>query len=590
MKDKKADILQLAEKWKSNWEPAKKIWSPFVKLREPIWCMSSSAAASEGLRGSFAMIRLSDHRIVIDLEKVHAMGIADHSLQVLAHETGHHVYTPANLHDNASLLSRISWALADIPDRAPFVANLYADLLINDMLQRSKQLDMVAVYQQVNKNISFSSLWLMLMRTYEYLWKLKRGTLATDQTLHSAKTDADASLTASLIRSYSKNWQDGAGRFTAMLYPYLMKEADFEKSRKGIVVLLDAETAGKSGGLLRGFAALDPAAMEGAVDPRAETLEDGGDESGKKDLGGLASLGLRKSHSGGEGPQQRYLEPGIYVDLLRQVNPNINEQELINNYYKEVALPHLISFPLEESENPSLYIPEGSEQWEIGDSPEEIDWLESAISSAVILPGYTTQKRLYGPDDSEKSKQKPLDVYVGIDCSGSMGNPKVRFSWPVLAATIIGLSALRAGANVMGCLSGEPGGFLETKGFISSEKELLTVLTSYLGTGYAYGVPRLKTPFGKAGKSRSHIVVVTDDDIFSMLDAEKTEPETNWQIMEEALKNAGGSGTLVLHSRPEWHQDKVSRLKGMGWNIFYVTNEPQLLDFATEFSKLNYQK
>src|SRR3954451_9672815 len=108
--------------WKENWPQARSVWSPFVKLREPIWCLTSKEAANEGLTGSFAMIRLNDHRIVIDIDKVNTYGVADFSMQVLAHEIGHHVYSPANLHDNATLLARIRWGLADIEDRAPFVA------------------------------------------------------------------------------------------------------------------------------------------------------------------------------------------------------------------------------------------------------------------------------------------------------------------------------------------------------------------------------------------------------------------------------------------------------------------------------------
>ena len=221
---------------------------------------------------------------------------------------------------------------------------------------------------------------------------------------------------------------------------------------------------------------------------------------------------------------------------------------------------------------------------------DEIDWIETTINAPIIVPGFNTLKRLYGPDESESDLKKPLDVYLGLDCSGSMGNPRIRFSWPVLAATIIGLSALRAGAKVMGCLSGEPGSFMETDGFVTSEKDLLTLLTSYLGTGYAYGIPRLEKPFGQERRSKSHVIIVTDQDLFSMLAAKK-EPgeESNWVIIEKALKNAGGIGTLVLHLHPGSHKSEIAQLEAMGWHVYYVTNEEQLLKFSSEFSKNNYQ-
>lgn len=577
-----ASILEpLKEKWRNQWQEAKRTWGLFVKLQEPIWCNYTVDARKEGLEGSFAMIRLTDHRIVIDLEEVLRSGVENYPLEILAHEIGHHIYTPANLRDNAIAMGRIRWGLADIENRAPFVANIYEDMLINDKLHRFKQLNMAAVYAQVNKDIQYSEVWILIMRSFEYLWKLSRGTLAGDPKRHAQKMDADASLIASLIRSYSKHWIDGAGRFAALLYPYLLEDEKYNKARKLLVRLLDAETAGKDAGIISGLTELDLEAILGAIDPRLESMQ-----SGK---GGKNSQGIGRKEAGGVGPRQRYLMPGIYIDLQRQVNPNANEQQLLNNYYREIALPHLIDFPREEVTTASLTVPEGVDTWEISEPMEEIDWLETVIASPQLIPGFNTKKRMYGPDDEEAKSAEPLDVYIGIDCSGSMMNPKINFSWPVLAATIIGLSALRAGAKVMACLSGEPGSYLETDGFLKTESSILTVLTSYLGTGYSFGVPRLNKPFDKPVKIKSHIVLVTDDDIFSMLSADTAGKESNWIVIERALKNAGGTGTIVLHSTPQWHKEEVKQLEQMGWRIFYVTNEEELLNFATHFSKTNYQ-
>ena len=192
----------------------------------------------------------------------------------------------------------------------------------------------------------------------------------------------------------------------------------------------------------------------------------------------------------------------------------------IRSYY-EIALPYLIDFPMEIKEKRSKNLPEGLDVWDIGDSADEIDWIQSAIYSPHIIPGVSTLKRVYGYSDDDEETEAPLDVYIGIDCSGSMGNPAVRFSWPVLAATIVALSALRSGAKVFGCLSGEPGSYLQSERYETAEREVLSVLTSYLGTGYAYGVARLKDVFEQKKKDQSHIIIVSDDDIFSMLDAKR---------------------------------------------------------------------
>lgn len=575
----------MLERWRAVWPQARSVWSAFIKLREPHWCLSSEEAEKEGLTKSFAMIRLTDHRIVIDIEKVVTFGVGDYAIQVLAHEIGHHIYTPANLRDNAVLIGRIRWGLADMNKKAAFVANIYEDFIINDILHRSKNLDMAVVYQQLNKDVSFSSLWTLIMRTYEYLWKLKRGTLATELSFHTNKIDADASLMASLIRSYAKRWIDGGGRFASLIYPYLVEEKDYQTGKRSLEVHLDTEHAGENGDIISGLAEIDLEAIEGAVDPREEATRT--TKSNEEKLAS-AMRSNEKTITGGAGPQDRYLGPGQYVDLCRQTDPNAKEQELIIQYYREIALPHLVAFPVDIIATAGMSTPEGTDVWDTGDPLEEIDWLESAIASPQIFPGYSTRKRVYGEDEDDNKRKKPLDVYIGIDCSGSMVNPKVNFSWPVLAATVIGLSALRAGAKVMGCLSGEPGSFLETKSFVTKEKDLLTVLTSYLGTGYAFGIPRLKTPFQHVHPKGSHVVVVTDGDIFSMLDAKGG--EDHWKIVEYALENAGGTGTIVLHSHPNWQLPHVVRLQKIGWHIHYVTDEASLLDFASEFSKKNYHK
>ncbi|MBN1185557.1 MAG: hypothetical protein JXB49_24940 [Bacteroidales bacterium] len=569
------------KKWREDWPKAREVWSPYLKLREPQFCNTYKDAVKEGLVSSFAMIRLVDHRIVVDVEKLVREGVEDFSIEILSHEIGHHIYAPANLYDSARLLTKMRWALADIEDRAPMAANIYTDLLINDMLQRSKQLNIAGVFQKLDAKANPSLLFTFYLRIYEYLWRMDRGSLATATDLHSPRIDADASLAASLIRSYSKNWLDGGGRFAALLYPYLWEAEEYKKGRKSILIHLDAENAGEGGGIISGLAEIDPEDYEGAIDPRGETGNDGSKKAA------VSGLGIKENK--GEGPKQRYLNPGVYIDLYKQVNPKVDEQELINNYYREIALPYLVDFPLEATNPLSMTQLEGTESWDISDPVEEIDWIETAVNSPNIFPGYNTVKRTYGQEEDDAEKSKPLDVYIGIDCSGSMGNPRVNFSWPVLAATIIGLSALRAGAKVMGCLSGEPGSFMETDGFTFSDKEVLTVLTSYLGTGYAYGVPRLNTPFGELYKRGSHVIVVSDDDLFSMLDAKDKNQPSNWSVIEKALQNAGGVGTLVLHSKGEWRPNEQKRLRDMGWNIYFVTNEEELLYFATEFSKDHYR-
>ena len=57
-----------------------------------------------------------------------------------------------------------------------------------------------------------------------------------------------------------------------------------------------------------------------------------------------------------------------------------------------------------------------------------------------------------------------------------------------------------------------------------------------------------------------------------MLDAKTDNGDNNWETIEMALKNAGGIGTLVLHSNSNWHQQEVKRLEAMGWHVYRITS------------------
>ena len=169
----------LHDQWVAAWPLALAAWSRHIQLRSPTLCVESKSAAQEGLTESFAMIRLQDQSVVIDLKKVQQRGLQGYAVEVLAHEIGHHVLAPANLTDHARSLAIIRKALPTLEAHAPMVANLYTDLLINDRLQRSAELRLSEVFKKLApaEGESESSLWTLYLRMYELLWSLPRGEL-----------------------------------------------------------------------------------------------------------------------------------------------------------------------------------------------------------------------------------------------------------------------------------------------------------------------------------------------------------------------------------------------------------------------------
>lgn len=570
MNKNQTEMEKLREQWRQKWPEALALWSKYTRLSEPRYCLSEQEEISESLVGSFAMIRLTDQGVVISLKQVLEFGLGDFPLEIMAHEIGHHVYCPADLGDQGRMLARIRRALPTKEALAPFISNLYSDLLINDRLQRNSSLQMSEVYRTLGHK-SQDRMWTFYMRIYEVLWGLGKGSLASGDI--DKAIEADAFLAAKLIRSFAKDWLRGAGRFAAVCFRYLLPD-DGKELQELLRGMWDMKEPG-DGGFPDGLAEVD-----------LEEEEEGDDEF--PIFGSNDSLG-RPSSSSEEKKPKRRRSIIDYKSLVRSLGVKLDDRTLTKKYYRELALPYLVPFPMDFKSNSMEPMPEGLEPWDIGDSVADLDWLESQFRSPHLIPGYTTVQRNYGQSPGEEINRKPLDLYIGIDCSGSMPNPQQQLSYPVLAGTILALSALRVGAKIKLVLSGEPGTFHATDGFISDENEILQVLTGYLGTGTYFDIHRLRETFLAKDQrlKSSHIVVISDIDIFTALDKEDG-GVSGWSVAKASAERAGGGATYVLHMPEDYYHNGVERMRQDHWNVFPVLTQEDLVEFARKFSKTHY--
>ena len=569
-------LEKLQREWEAHWEGALQAWSRFTKLSAPRWCFTARDERREKLSGSFAMIRFVDHAVVISLRQVREAGLESYGREILAHEVGHHVYAPGDLNDHAQLLARLRRTLPTREGFAGFVANLYTDLLVNDRLQRSAGLDMAGVYRALRKleDARPDRLWALYLGIYERLWGLSRGDLVDAH--GDARLLADADLGARVIRAYSMDWLRGAGRFGALLLPYLLEQAPAPAAN----VWLDTASAADGCDIPDGLAGIDDDEQDGAIHP-AEDPE----LSGLGPLGpDAASPGEGRAPLGGE--KNGYREPSSYVDLMKALGVKASQKDLVVRYYRECALPHLVPFPVRVAHQAADPLPEGLEPWDAGSPVSQIDWRATLIHSPVVIPGFTTLERTYGATEGGEPRRTLVDLYVGIDCSGSMRNPAADLSYPVLAGAVVALSALRSGARVMACLSGEPGKYTQTEGFVRDEQAVLGVMTGYLGTGYSFGVERLRATFLNAPPLRgpAHVLLVSDSDLFHMLE----EVRGGWEIAKEAAARAGGGATAVLQLDPAGWSGQVTRLAAAGWTVHAVRTMEELVAFARAFARARY--
>jgi hypothetical protein len=139
-------LEQLRDSWREQWPQALSLWSTYARLTEPRWCLTHKEAKQEHLTMSFAMIRLTDHAVVLNLQDIAERGLQAFPVEIMAHEIGHHIYCPGDLTDQGRLLARVRRGLPGVEESAPMIANLYADLFINDRLQRSHGLNLDRIY------------------------------------------------------------------------------------------------------------------------------------------------------------------------------------------------------------------------------------------------------------------------------------------------------------------------------------------------------------------------------------------------------------------------------------------------------------
>ncbi|MBG6221500.1 MULTISPECIES: VWA domain-containing protein [unclassified Janthinobacterium] len=586
----------LIDAWQAAWPEALAVWSKFTRLRDPSLCASGVKASKKGLSGSFAMIRLLDQSIVVDLPLVTELGLNDYALEVLAHEIGHHILAPGSASDQFRLLARMRRALPTLEQHAPMVANLYTDLFINDRLQRQANLRMADIYRKLQqgrepspdgKARASGGVWTLYMRIYENLWQLEKGELGGANV--DERLDTDAWLGARLVRVYANDWMLAAGRFATLLLPYLVDDTDalggsLDPSR----YLQDTRDAAR-GCQTYGAQQIEDDEEGGAIHPVHD-----------KRISGLDGEEPQAEAPARPGSGQ-LREPFELGDILKASGINLSDHEIAIRYYRERALPHLVAFPSRpapESQEPQM---EGLEAWEIGDPLEDIDWLQSVMQSPRPVPGVTTMRRVVGREPARAIDAVPVDLDMYVDSSGSMPNPQAHTSFLTLAGAVIALSALRAGAKVQVTLWSGKNEVMQTPGFVRDEDMILGVLTEFFGGATCFPIHCLRKTFAGKRERQAHILMISDDGITTMFDDDEL-GNSGWDISAKALAQGGAGGTMALNlergwdgaASHTWLQQTYETLKRarreQGWDIHAVERYEDLLDFARAFSRRHYVK
>lgn len=572
----------LLKSWEDAWPKALSLWSHYTRLSSPDWLTSSHEEKKAGLTGSFAAIRINDHRVMISLRQVDELGLEDYAEEILAHEIGHHVFCPANLLEAGRAIALAQKALPTLEKEAPMIVNMWEDLLINDRLVRIHDQRHAEIYEKLNKGQGKpGKLWTLYMRAFELLWGLRPGRLAKPGVLEAAE-EGDAHLVARMVRVYGKDWMAGVGGFAALCLPYLQKDA--QNAAKRYKPIFDTQGMGDGCDVPLGILDIDDLEI---LHPSMDPNIIGGD-LGVSDLETEGDGGDSTSDGGSLGQNR---EPFLFGQVLEALGMKMDKHDAAVKFYREKALPHLIPFPTQETEQSKEPLMEGFEPWDVGDPMEQIDWMQSMMVSPVPIPGMTTVKRTWGVMGGRERKREPLDLDLYVDCSGSIPNPQQNFSFLALAGAIVVISALRTGARVQATLWSGRNQFDTTPGFISDEKGILRVLTGYLGGSTAFPNHILRETYQERPESERpvHILILSDEGIDTMALADE-KGNNGMALSKMALEKARGGGTMVLNL----YSDRFLKAgfavdaKRIGWEMFMVSDWSGLLEFAQEFSRLKY--
>jgi hypothetical protein len=586
-----APALESLARWRAAWPEALALWSKYTRLRDPRLCQSQVEAAREGLTGSFAMIRLFDQSVVVDLHATQRLGLDDYAVEILAHEIGHHVLAPGSASEHFRLLARIRRGLPTLEAHAPMLANLYTDLLINDRLQRQAGLRMAAIYQAIDaplgapKSGPKQGVWMLYMGIYEQLWQLPKGSLGGPQ--DDPQTATDAWLGARLIRVYANDWLSAAAKFASLFLPYLLEDTE---SQQTLAYWHDTQTAAQgcapSGGQI-----IEADELEEARHPCEDPHITGRDEAASE---APSAAPVRQSMTG----QTR--EPFEYGEILKACGVQLSDHQLAVRYYRERALPFLLPFPQSwQPDSPQPQV-EGLQTWDIGEPFEHIDWLHTLMQSTTVIPGVTTVQRLYGSEPGRAQQRVPIDLDLYVDSSGSMPNPQTHTSFLTLAGAIIALSALRAGSRVQVTLWSGKNQEQHTDGFVRHDESVLRVLTGFYGGATCFPIHRLRETFSRrtATDRPVHILMISDDGISTLFDQDER-GTSGWQVAAEALAKGRAGGTMALNIPADWSAQgrawpDFSALRRardeQHWAIHAIDKLDDLVAFAREFSRRHYSR
>ena len=378
----------------------------------------------------------------------------------------------------------------------------------------------------------------------------------------------DAGLLAETVRTFGDDPVSGALRFGMLLAPYLVVS-----NLAGATSATAGRSAGAPAGVCDGESGATPATAGElvAVLGDARLQEDPEHPAVAKGRAVAARAAGPAGPTGPAAPGMTSPTPatgqGYGLAKTLELYRDSGTNDVIAAWYQTRArgfvrplLQRSVSAPPAGTEIPG---PLGS--WELGDDLADIDWAASMAESPTVVPGVTTRRRDYLPDEPPVASVS-LDLDLYIDSSGSMRNPGNE-SPAVLAGTILILSVLRGGGRVRVTSFSAAGQVAGGERFTRDRLEALRDLTTYFGSGTVFPLDRFGSRYRGLGRTtarvRRHVVVLSDEGLLSMFGA----GQPQFAHVAAEVRRGLDTATLIL-------QDSSRSIAGpaaeAGYDVEYI--------------------
>lgn len=448
------------------WRDALALWDMQVTLGPPA-PYDGTGAGHWDEDEPLAYIDLETRQVVVNVPLLEKMGATASLTAVLAHEIGHHVRFPHTL-GLAAALQVLEQRL--IPGLRQSLTNLFFDLLVNEVVGRTRAAELAAVYRGFLEKAKGGSspLFCYYLAIYEEQW---------------SRDDLVPALQREPMEAAYPGWRGDARMFVQTFYAltdihlqfvyfcarFLRYVPEPDKLSYRIPMGSDVPKPDEDDfdGAVRGHGsqqaedALEEARARGWIE-----------ESGlldRKDEDPLTTIDRITSH-----------RPGNAQAAFREALVSKHYKRLVDEYVLRLAG---VTPPREPS------MPTALEEWEWGDDPHVIDWTGSVLAGGPLAAVRPLRRDLL-PDEPSPREQTLPEVEIYLDTSGSMPNPSSALNAMTLAAQILSASAIRKNGKVRGVVysSGRP----LVSDCMSDEEVARRFLLNYAGGGTDYPFPLLK--------------------------------------------------------------------------------------------------